>query len=144
MKTCTVCKNDKDECDFAFKNKKKGALQAHCRECQTKGKRKYYEVNKSVIISRAKESNKVLMLRNMEYVHDYLKKHPCSCGETDPVVLEFDHRDPTQKVMEVSKMVYLKVSLERLQGEMNKCDVLCANCHRRKTAKQRGWYKLRQ
>lgn len=49
------------------------------------------------------------------------------CGESDPVVLEFDHRDPSLKlgrVMEVTNM--------RLEDEVDKCDVRCANCHRKR------------
>lgn len=76
------------------------------------------------------------------YVYNYLKEHPCvTCGESDPVVLEFDHLDPTTKVSTVSHLM-LKGSLDELITEIKKCQVLCANCHKRKTARDRNWIIL--
>lgn len=76
--------------------------------------------------------------RNRQHVSEYLKSHPCIvCGEQDIVVLEFDHRDPAQKECNIAEAVNHRCfSLKRLVQEMEKCDVLCANCHRRKTAIQ--------
>lgn len=58
------------------------------------------------------------------------------CGEKDPVVLEFDHIDPAAKSFEIGNMTRIGWGLERLLAEAEKCDVVCANCHRRRTAKQ--------
>ena len=70
---------------------------------------------------------------------DYLKKHPCvDCGEKDPIVLEFDHLK--DKLIEVSRLVQY-TSMNKMQNEIEKCEIRCANCHRRKTAIQFGWYK---
>lgn len=78
--------------------------------------------------------------RNKKFVDDYLKTHPCvKCGEQDIIVLEFDHRNSAEKDRSVSKMATVGVSVEKLKAEMDKCDVLCANCHRRKTFLQFGW-----
>jgi hypothetical protein len=70
--------------------------------------------------------------------------HPCiDCGESDPIVLEFDHREGEKKLAAVSTlMTQMKASLKTIKAEIVKCDVRCANCHRRKTAKERGWYKI--
>lgn len=51
------------------------------------------------------------------------------CGETDPAVLQFHHRDPATKRYDVSKM--LGMAWERVLEEIDKCDVLCACCHQR-------------
>lgn len=68
---------------------------------------------------------------------DYLSEHPCvDCGESDPVVLEFDHL--YDKSANVSDMQV--VSLSRLAAEIAKCEVRCANCHRRKTAHELNYY----
>jgi hypothetical protein len=80
--------------------------------------------------------------RNQTYVISYLLTHPCvDCGEADPVVLTFDHRDPKEKKQNVSLMIANGYALNTLIAEIKKCDVRCANCHRRKTAKQFGWWK---
>jgi hypothetical protein len=72
---------------------------------------------------------------------DSVQQHACvDCGESDIVVLEFDHlRD---KVMDVSVLAREGYSLTRLKQEVAKCAGVCANCHRRRTARQFGSYRL--
>ena len=62
------------------------------------------------------------------------------CGEKDPVVLEFDHRDPKTKFKVISSMLAGHYSWKSLEREIDKCDIRCANCHRRKTYIQFGSY----
>jgi len=66
-------------------------------------------------------------------VWDYKSTHPCvDCGESDPIVLDFDHvRD--QKVAAVGRLVGSGAKLQRIVDEIAKCEVRCANCHRRVT-----------
>jgi len=54
------------------------------------------------------------------------------CGNDDPLVLDFDHRLPKQKTIIVTKCS----TLASMRHEASKCDLRCANCHRRKT-----WYR---
>ena len=66
------------------------------------------------------------------------------CGEKDPIVLEFDHRDPAQKNIQLNPRVsgkggWVWLSWKDLITEIDKCDVVCANCHRRRTAAMQGW-----
>jgi hypothetical protein len=63
------------------------------------------------------------------------------CGIADPLVLQFDHRE--RKTNNVSWAVSAGWSLRRLTEEIAKCDVRCANCHRRRTARMAGWSRLR-
>jgi hypothetical protein len=68
--------------------------------------------------------------------------HPCiECGETDPRVLEFHHRDENEKFMDVSQLVGAGYFIATLKAEIDKCDVLCTNCHRKKTMNERGWFR---
>lgn len=71
-----------------------------------------------------------------EYVKKYLQNHPCvDCGESDTIVLDFDHVYG-KKTRSISAMVSSAgYSVKRIQEEINKCEVRCANCHRRKTVK---------
>lgn len=72
------------------------------------------------------------------WVREYLSSHPCvDCGEADPVVLEFDHIKGT-KLGNVSDLTKWGWSVKRIQEEMDKCEVRCANCHRRITWKRRN------
>ncbi len=78
--------------------------------------------------------------RNFFKVREYYKKHPCvDCGENDPVVLDFDHRVGEKKLRNVSNMMHWSC-WDTIKKEIDKCDVRCANCHRRKTAKERNYY----
>jgi hypothetical protein len=83
--------------------------------------------------------------RRRRYGHrlwEYLLEHPCvDCGEPDPVVLDFDHVGGV-KTANVSYLLNSAAGWERVESEMKKCEVRCANCHRRKTAREQNWYKF--
>ena len=59
------------------------------------------------------------------------------CGETHPACLDFHHRDPKQKSFSIGKEG-VKFSKERILAEIAKCDVLCANCHRKRHWRNSG------
>jgi hypothetical protein len=72
---------------------------------------------------------------NLRELRAYKAERGCAdCGESDPIVLEFDHRDPSQKDDNIGDAYHGGWSLSRLLAEAAKCDVVCANCHRRRTA----------
>jgi hypothetical protein len=74
-------------------------------------------------------------------IFEYLRLHPCvDCGETDPIVLEFDHIDQESKIAAISEMVRVQRAWQVILDEIGKCEVRCANCHRRRTAVQAGWF----
>jgi hypothetical protein len=77
-----------------------------------------------------------LALERTTYLLDYFAAHPCmDCDERDPVVLEFDHlRD---KLFDIGHALACR-SWASILSEIAKCDVVCANCHRRRTARRRG------
>lgn len=76
-----------------------------------------------------------------QYVWDYLVTPPCiECGESNPIVLEFDHVNGT-KTRAVSDLSRLGYSVESIRKEIDKCQVLCANRHRIKTHEELGWFK---
>jgi hypothetical protein len=85
-----------------------------------------------------REANELRRRRNICFVSNYLAAHPCvDCGEADPVVLDFDHVDGKSMAISAGLIGW---SIARIIQEIRKCEVRCANCHRRRTAKQLGWY----
>ncbi len=111
---------------------------------QREAARRHYEKNREAMIARAKEHTKLKRIQLRAWIRDYLAIHPCvDCGESDPVVLEFDHRDPASKVGNIGDIVNRAGwGLARLQAEVEKCDVRCCNCHRRRTAQEKHWLLL--
>jgi len=79
-----------------------------------------------------------------DYVAEYLRTHHCKvCGESDPAILEFDHIVPEDKEYSISNLCSQSgLHLQVLIDEIAKCWVLCANCHRKVTALERGYWIL--
>ena len=117
-----------------------GLLQAYCKECNKAKSRAYYSRNGAKHKAAVSSRNRAVRKLNQERVWDYLTAHPCvDCGETDPVVLEFDHlRD---KIDNIATMLKNQRRWPVIFAEIQKCEVRCANCHRRKTAREYGWYQ---
>jgi len=143
MKICSICKQEKDLALFNKNKTKRDGYSTICRECSRIKSRAYYNDNREkhkVDVYKRNRKNRDLIRTK---VFEYLSTHPCiDCGETDPIVLEFDHRDDSKKYKDISTLVSQGYKLETVFAEINKCDVRCANCHRRKTAIQFGWYKF--
>ena len=69
---------------------------------------------------------------------DHVRDHPCvDCGETDPVVLEFDHLD--EKLASICLLLSQAATSKAIKAEIARCEVVCTNCHRRRTATRAGW-----
>ncbi len=138
-KWCYDCRRFKPVDAFAFHNKSKGTRQARCRACHAKYRREHYVRNRETYITREVARIKRYREENRPLIREYLRAHPCvDCGETDIVVLDFDHRDPTEKKYEVM-LLALHKSWTRVVAEIEKCDIRCSNCHRRRTAIQFDW-----
>lgn len=106
------------------------------KEKQRQASRKHYLANKDKMKARARTNSKDAKRRNREYVDSYLKSHPCvDCGESDHIVLEFDHIKG-EKLYNVSGLKHGSNSIQLIEEEIAKCEVRCANCHRRQTYKR--------
>ena len=65
-------------------------------------------------------------------VNDYKAEQGCQlCDEKDPRALDLHHHDPLGKINNVSNMVSSRMSLDSIKNEMEKCVVICCNCHRK-------------
>jgi hypothetical protein len=132
---CTKCKSNLPENSFSWRNKAKGIRHRQCKVCWAK----YDAYHHKLPSSRKKYA---LQFRERwgkkrDFVRAYLETHPCvDCAESDPVCLDFDHVR-SKKSGNVCDMVYSSCKLETIQREIEKCDVRCANCHRKVTARRR-------
>jgi len=69
--------------------------------------------------------------RNREYVEKIKRQCKCKfCNEARPQSLDFHHKDPETKRAKVSLLVKDGYSIKTIQAEIDKCEVVCANCHR--------------
>jgi hypothetical protein len=105
---------------------------------QAKWARAHYERNKVSMKARAKaftaSHGKILC-----GIIDAIKSSPyMDCGvKYPPYIMDFDHVRGTKK-FSISLAPRRCLSIERLLEEVEKCDVVCSNCHRERTFKLQG------
>lgn len=139
MKFCSRCETEKPKSEFRKNKAKKDGCSTYCRDCYKSYEKKYYKEKpkRRKAIRDRRES-----LRNSlrEYAWTYLSANVCvDCGEDDIVVLEFDHINPSTKTKEIANIIAEASTVDVLAEEIKKCEVRCANCHRRKTARDHNW-----
>jgi len=144
MKQCSRCKKEKPNDSFHSRSgKNKSGLYSWCKDCHAEHQKLTRDSDKKSSNKRIQELREERRNELRKIAIDFLIQNPCKkCGEKDPVVLEFDHRDPKEKEFCISNGLRSVPSVERFKLEISKCDVLCANCHRRKTAKENKNFKL--
>ena len=108
-------------------------------------RRRYYAEHRDEIRSKARVKRKQMNEKqNARHLKQKLRAIAVlggKCYDCDrsfpewPDVFDFDHRDSSQKRTELSNM--LCGSWKKLSAELEKCDLVCANCHRIRTAKRR-------
>lgn len=99
------------------------------REKQLQAQRDAYHAKKSYYRARRKLRHGILK----EWFHsEIIPTMKCSrCPEVDIACLDFHHVDPTQKESPIMAMIKALKSKEKIISEMQKCIVLCSNCHRK-------------
>ncbi len=132
-KLCGACQTVKPLTEFSKNKRKPDGLQTNCKVCMTAHAREYYKVNNVKqrqqirdAARRRREANKVNLVA--------AKNKPCmDCGNNYPsFVMDFDHVRG-DKVMNVSEMMQHVMPWARIEEEILKCDLVCANCHRIRT-----------
>lgn len=104
---CSKCGLEKDIQEFYFIN---GKPMYWCKECQKNKERNKYQ-------------------DKVNQINEYKKTLCCKkCGEKRFYLFDFHHRNPEEKDYAISD--HSRASLETIKSEIEKCDVLCANCHR--------------
>lgn len=109
MKYCTLCKNEKEDSDFYPSLKTKP--RTYCKECYKYKmyERTYFFKQKCV---------------------DYKGGKCQNCGYNKCIsALDFHHKDPSQKDFGISQSRTKRFD-DKVKNELDKCDLLCSNCHR--------------
>lgn len=140
---CRECDVEKSVEQFSFRNKKKGIRHKLCKSCQAEYNRQHYNKNKKKYKKKARrwdaENRDKQRRARQKYIIKYLLEHPCvDCGETNPLILDFDHVRG-EKVANISALVSGVYSWKAIKDEMTKCEIRCVNCHRIRTAKSENW-----
>jgi len=131
---------DENEFNWKYKDIKRSY---HCKECSRKYIRNHYLVNTEYYINKSLKRNKMIKNLIFNYLGSYFLGHPCiDCGENDILVLEFDHRIKSEKFKEINVLMKNRGSVQSIINEVEKCDVRCANCHRRKTSRETSSWRL--
>lgn len=125
-KTCTKCPQNGQQPLNNFAIKTGSQRSPICKACKRDYNKLHYQANKADYVSKAK-------IRSQE-VKDWLKelktKLCCNrCSENHPATLQFHHTDPTIKEIAISKTIRLGWNKSRILEEIEKCEILCANCH---------------
>ena len=125
-KLCTRCDTSKPQSEFGKASARPDGLTAYCKLCTRS------------LNARNSKKNEAREVVEQEIV----ARGGCmDCGSTVRAVMEFDHVRGV-KVANISKMVATAASAQDVRDELNKCDLLCANCHRVRTARRAGWRTL--
>lgn len=146
MKNCHACGLDLPLVEFPPNRARGDGRQSMCRPCYSEYQRDYYRRRtredpeyRSRVRKNKRERRVVIRRDNHHRMLAFFAEHPCrDCGEDDPIVLEFDHVRGDKR-FNISDRLH-SMSWDRLLREIAKCEVVCANCHRRRSARRGEYY----
>lgn len=129
--------------EFNYRRIQDGWRRDDCKDCYNEKRRSTYRSLSGEEKLKKQRHNTQNRERAIAVIGKYLTGRSCvDCGETDPIVFEFDHVRG-EKFRNVSAMTSAAFSEARLLEEVEKCDVVCANCHKRRTVKRQGSWRGR-
>ena len=127
--------------EFNWRRRDRGQRHNLCRPCRAAYKREHYLANRQRYVDQARARKRTLTREGTAFLIALFREHPCTdCGEDDPVVLEFDH--VAEKRLDVGQSLPYR-AWDSVLAEIAKCEVVCANCHRRRTATRAGHLRMR-
>jgi hypothetical protein len=137
VRLCGSCGQRKPASDFAWRRRARDQRDNYCRPCRAAYKRQHYAANRESYIANARDRKRTLVEERASQLLAFFGDQPCvDCGERDPLVLEFDH--VADKSFNISKGIRDR-AWHSVLDEIGKCEVVCANCHRRRTALRGGF-----
>ncbi|HEV2062313.1 MAG TPA: hypothetical protein VGR12_05630, partial [Solirubrobacteraceae bacterium] len=133
-RTCSRCRRDLPIEAF---NRLRAGHQYYCRECF----REYFTRRGDVHRDQVRVTAPARRRLARKIVREVLATARCTdCGLADPIVLEFDHVGPKRQTL--AALVQRAAGRRRLLEEMAQCEIVCANCHRRRTARRGAWFRI--
>jgi hypothetical protein len=131
LRHCGRCGDSQPVEEFAWRRRARGQRDNYRVRCRAESKQERYAANHSRYTAQAQARKQVVAAERAARLIEFFHPHVCvDCGEDDPLVLEFDHR--SEKLLRASETAAGRPVLD----EIAKCDVVCANCHRRRTARR--------
>lgn len=129
IKKCNVCKENKDESKFSRKG---DGLAGYCKDCHKKYCKNHYNNNKSLYYKR----NKIRILKLKSFIESCKVGKKClDCDISyPPYVMDFDHLK--DKKYNIAEMYQKGLGVEKIKEEIEKCELVCSNCHRIRTHKR--------
>ena len=148
MKMCTKCHQTKDESEYFIKSASTGYRHAQCKKCYREYRKTYsanhYAKYGDAYRERAKIRRAKLKRQNQIELIRYLQDKACAeCGENDIRVLEFDHLEPPKKLLGIARAVNDGRPSAVILSEIHKCQILCANCHKKEQPRNMAGLRLR-
>lgn len=126
MRICSICKIKKPLTEFNIKYGNKQHYR--CKDCNKIYLKKYYQDNKSLYAIKRKTQQDKLNL----WYQTLKSKLKCNnCEESHIACLDFHHINDINKELAIATMVAITKSKETILKEIQKCIVLCSNCHRK-------------
>lgn len=136
LQRCSRCGERKPVSEFAWHRPSLERLHTYCRACQAEYEQADYFGSGDRDMAQATARDRARAEKHAEYLFEFFSERSCvDCGEGDPVVLEFDHlRDKRFDILQgLSDRTW-----QEIRDEIAKCEVVCANCHRLRTAHRAG------
>lgn len=132
MKTCTKCKKKKSLIKFSKRYSTKNVYNSWCKTCHKLYTTAYYKKHKY------KWKNRKSVYRATIYAEFKKMKESAPCKDCglfyQACVMDFDHRDPNKKLFNIGSAMYdNSFGWRKIQDEIEKCDLVCSNCHRIRT-----------
>lgn len=126
-KQCSKCKRILPLDNFRWKNKANGLKHSQCKQCQSRQEKIRYQQDKTrrqAILDRTFSYKE----RNLEFIKQQKSCGCQKCGEKRFYVLDFHHINPDEKENTIHDL--RTCSIETIKKEIDKCIILCSNCHR--------------
>lgn len=133
---CSKCSLTKELSEFyQRKTHRVGEYYERCKDCFKKRGRLYYHQNHNRQLELTKIRKERYRIERKKWLTK-IKNKPCAdCGIIyPPHVMDFDHRDGDTKIRSISWLAFHDTAnFDRIIAEIEKCDLVCANCHRIRT-----------